>query len=83
MADPDIAQRLERLEQVLRECGQPGWADRLSDGVAGGATGTESLFRVGAVLADLRRSGVARAIGCEPEVKSLAASIDRTVKRGL
>ena len=77
----DISRRVDNLEDLFRERAQPAWADRIRDAVAGGATGTESLFRVGSVLRELVRSGAAKEQGCERDVKDLAREIDRTLKR--
>ena len=49
--------------------------------VAGGATGTEILFRVGAELHEFVRSGVAKTQGCEREAKDLRGKIGWHLKR--
>jgi hypothetical protein len=77
----ETSRRIEQLEAFFRERSQPAWADRLRDAVAGGATGTESLFRVGSVLRELVRSGAAKEQGCERDVKDLAKEIEGTLKR--
>ncbi len=79
----EIAHRLEALEALLRERGAVAWADRLDGAVAGGATGTESLFRAGAVLRDLLKSDDSTRLGCRDEVRSLRGLIDRQLRRGL
>ena len=79
----EISQRLEALEALLRERGEVAWADRLDVAVAGGATGTESLFRAGAVLRDLAKSDDAKRLGCRDEARSLRGLIDRQLRRGL
>jgi hypothetical protein len=79
----EISHRLEALEAVLRERGEVAWADRLDVAVAGGATGTESLFRAGAVLRDLVKSDDSKRLGCRDEARSLRGLIDRQLRRGL
>jgi len=66
---------------LLRERSETAWADRLNAAVAGGATGTEILFRIGAELREMVRSGVAKTQGCEREAKDLRSKIDRHLKR--
>ena len=77
----EISQRLEALEAVLRERGEVAWADRLAVAVAGGATGTESLFRAGAVLRDLVKSDDSKRLACRDEARSLRGLIDRQLRR--
>ena len=77
----EISQRIERLEALLRARSETAWADRLNAAVAGGATGTEILFRVGAELHEFVRSGVAKTQGCEREAKDLRGKIGWHLKR--
>jgi hypothetical protein len=79
----EISQRLEALETFLRERGEAAWADHLDVAVAGGATGTESLFRAGAVLRDLVKSEDSKRLNCRDEARSLRGLIDRQLRRGL
>lgn len=75
-----ISRRLDALESVLRRRGEVDWAGRLDAAVAGGATGTEILHRVGVVLRELRKSGDAKRLAVEQEVKDLAGLIDRQLR---
>jgi hypothetical protein len=79
----EISQRLEALEALLRGRGEVAWADRLDAAVVGGATGTETLFRAGAVLRDLANSEDSKRVGCRDEARSLRGLIDRQLRRGL
>lgn len=76
-----IAERIDALEALLRGRGHADWAERLDVAVAGGATGTESLFRVVGALNELLRSRVPRDLGCEGEVKGLRGAIERHLRR--
>ena len=76
----EISRRIDALQTLLRERSEGAWADRLDTAIAGGSTGTESLFRAGAALRDLLSSGVAKRLGVEGEAKDLAGLIDRHLK---
>ena len=76
----EISQRVEALEQVLRQSSEGEWADRLNVAVAGGATGTETLVRVAVVLRDLAKSEAAKRIGCAKEARELERLVGRQVR---
>jgi len=79
----EISHRLESLGALLRERGEAAWADRLDVAVAGGATGTESLFRASAALRELEKSDDSKRLACRDEARSLRGLIDRQLRRGL
>ena len=86
MSDPvqdgvELQRRIDALQEFLREREQSLWADRVRDAVAGGATGTEILFRVSTTLDALARSRISRDLGCGVEARSLRGAIEGHLRR--
>ena len=77
----DIHSDAVELETDLRRRGDQRSADRIDVAIAGGATGTESLVRLGTELRRLgkRRSGLDRDL--RKRARRIARAIDAQLKR--
>ena len=76
----DIGPESEELAADLSDAGHRPAAEEIRDAIAGGATSTEILTRLGAALQDLQRS---REIDfrLKRRARELRREIDRTLKR--
>ena len=79
----DIHAEAMALADALVHEGRPQAKERIDEAIAGGATGTESLFRLHAALGELARSGALRGRAFKRRARKLRWAIWRQLRSGL